>query len=208
MRLTKHFTPPVITKEFHLNGQIVPRGNPVMNWMKARSNDKRICVHYLSKQGNYQEKKTIDPQPEPQLQNAQLNNIVQGEEIARVPENEVIQNLNLREIEENRIGTIGNNINFSARRAQVLNCTQIVDEHSVGSRFSQQGLPIFQCQHCAAIKWPLEASTMCCNNGKIRTAIFPEPPNEIKDLWLGTSEESRIFRENSRILNNALTLAS
>jgi hypothetical protein len=49
---------------------------------------------------------------------------------------------------------------------------------------------------------------MCCNNGKIRTAIFPEPPNEIKDLWLGTSEESRIFRENSRILNNALAFAS
>jgi hypothetical protein len=94
MRLTKHFTPPVITKGFHLNGPIVPQGNPVMNWMKARSNDKIICVHYLSKQGNYQEKKNRT-QPEPQLQNAQLNNIVQGEEIARVPENEVIQTLNL-----------------------------------------------------------------------------------------------------------------
>jgi hypothetical protein len=115
----------------------------------------------------------------------------------------------LREIEDNQIGTIRNNINFSARRAQeVLNCTQILDEHTVGSRFSQQGLPLNQCQHCAAIKWPLDASTTCCNNGKIRTAIFPEPPNEIKDLWLGTSEESRIFRENSRILNNALALAS
>ena len=59
---------------------------------KQRQNNLRALLEQARKLSR---KKNNRTQPEPQLQNAQLNNIVQGEEIARVPENEVIQTLNL-----------------------------------------------------------------------------------------------------------------
>lgn len=44
--------------------------------------------------------------------------------------------------------------------------------------------------------------------GKIKLPSFPHTPQPIRDLWEGDSEESPIFRENTRTLNNALALTS
>ena len=66
----------------------------------------------------------------------------------------------------------------------------------------------FICHHCGAYKFQKETSSNCCLSGQIDLPKFPCPPQNLHDLWFGDSEEAKIFRKYSRILNNAVCLSS
>jgi hypothetical protein len=65
-----------------------------------------------------------------------------------------------------------------------------------------------ECNECVALKWKSETPTVCCNNGKVNLAPFPNPPQYLHHLWTANTVESRLFREQSRAFNNALALSS
>ena len=64
------------------------------------------------------------------------------------------------------------------------------------------------CQYCRALKFAKETASTCCSNGKVKLDPFPLPPDEINKLWHAESTEGRLFRENSRAINNAVCLTS
>ena len=64
------------------------------------------------------------------------------------------------------------------------------------------------CPHCGALKFVGETPSSCCLNGQINIKPFPKPPPPILNLWIGNDVTSRIFRQHSRILNNAVCLSS
>ena len=65
-----------------------------------------------------------------------------------------------------------------------------------------------ECIHCGALKFQRETSTTCCSDGKFHLEPFPKPTSYINDLWQGNSQKSKLFRENSRIINNAVCITS
>ncbi len=65
-----------------------------------------------------------------------------------------------------------------------------------------------ECEYCGALKFKKENSRMCCLQGKVKLPFFPEPPEILKKLWLGEGKESEVFRNNARVLNNAICLSS
>ena len=65
-----------------------------------------------------------------------------------------------------------------------------------------------QCKFCQAKKWKKETSTVCCINGKVLLPIFPDPPQILQDLLTSNTAEARLFRQNTRTINNALALSS
>ena len=64
------------------------------------------------------------------------------------------------------------------------------------------------CQYCGALKFAKETASTCCSNGKVNLDPFPLPPDEINKLWHAETTEGRLFRENSRAINNAVCLTS
>ena len=64
------------------------------------------------------------------------------------------------------------------------------------------------CQYCGALKYVKETSTSCCSGGKVLPTPFPKPPDQLMELWTGNDAKARIFRENSRHINNAVCLSS
>ena len=64
------------------------------------------------------------------------------------------------------------------------------------------------CDHCGAMKFAKETSTTCCNGGKVLLTQFPRPPEDLMKLWKGNDPKSRLFRQNSRMFNNAVCLSS
>jgi hypothetical protein len=64
------------------------------------------------------------------------------------------------------------------------------------------------CEYCGALKFKKETSSTCCGNGKVILDPFPTPPPEINNLWNATDTEGRIFRENTRAINNSVCLTS
>ena len=64
------------------------------------------------------------------------------------------------------------------------------------------------CQYCSALKFKRETSSTCCGNGKVMLDPFPVPPPEINNLWHADNTKGRVFRENSRPINNAVCLSS
>ena len=64
------------------------------------------------------------------------------------------------------------------------------------------------CKFCGARKWAKETPSMCCNSGKVVLDSFPDPPKLLKELLIADTSEARLFRNNARPLNNALTLSS
>ena len=64
------------------------------------------------------------------------------------------------------------------------------------------------CPHCGALKFVGETASSCCLNGQINIKPLPKPPPPILNLWTGNDVTSRIFRQHSRILNNAVCLSS
>ena len=94
---------------------------------------------------------------------------------------------------------------YDARNAQkVLAGEKIIDE--LKDTVDNIGNMIIVCISCNAKKWKNEPPTLCCNSGKVDLPIFPDPPNMLKDLLTNNTEEGKLFRKNTRPLNNALAL--
>ena len=64
------------------------------------------------------------------------------------------------------------------------------------------------CQDCGAWKFRKETASTCCGKGKVLLDPFPQPPEELHNLWHDNTSEARLFRENARSINNALCLTS
>ncbi|KAF0304451.1 hypothetical protein FJT64_023748 [Amphibalanus amphitrite] len=64
------------------------------------------------------------------------------------------------------------------------------------------------CPHCGALLWREERATLCCSGGKVNIDPLPAPPPLLRELWTGDTLEARTFRQHSRRLNTALSLAS
>ncbi|XP_043226099.1 uncharacterized protein LOC122383585 [Amphibalanus amphitrite] len=64
------------------------------------------------------------------------------------------------------------------------------------------------CPHCGALLWREERATLCCSGGKVNLDPLPAPPPLLRELWTGDTLEARTFRQHSRRLNTALSLAS
>ena len=64
------------------------------------------------------------------------------------------------------------------------------------------------CQDCGAFKFEKETGSTCCNNGKVRLNPFHRPPDQINKLWHDDTVEGRLFRQNARVINNAVCLTS
>ena len=64
------------------------------------------------------------------------------------------------------------------------------------------------CQYCTAFKFKKETASTCCNNGKVILEKLPQPPEQINKLWHDNTPEGRLFRQNSRSINNAVCLTS
>ena len=64
------------------------------------------------------------------------------------------------------------------------------------------------CQYCNALKFKRETASTCCNNGKVILEKLPQPPEQINTLWNDDTPEGRLFRQNSRSINNAVCLTS
>ena len=65
-----------------------------------------------------------------------------------------------------------------------------------------------ECGKCGAMKFKNENFAVCCGDGKVKPPPFPKPPQEINDLWFGNTPDAKLFRANSRSLNNAVCLSS
>jgi hypothetical protein len=75
--------------------------------------------------------------------------------------------------------------------------------------------PVQNCPHCEARCWPEECTkkkvfTDCCLNGQLHGAIPPliPHPDELESLLAGTTDESRLFLNNTRTYNNRFAFAS
>ena len=96
---------------------------------------------------------------------------------------------------------------YSARNIQnIFNGEQIV--HDLKNSNDELGRMEHPCKFCGALKWKKETASLCCNSGKVILEHFPDPPELLKKLLTEHTEESMIFRRNTRPLNNALTLSS
>ena len=96
---------------------------------------------------------------------------------------------------------------FAARNAlKVLSGEQIVPE--LKDSENKLGSMNVICDHCKARKWKSETASLCCNGGKIKLDLFPDPPQIIKNLLTTNSPEANLFKENTRSFNNALALSS
>ena len=62
------------------------------------------------------------------------------------------------------------------------------------------------CEYCGALKFKKETGSTCCGNGKVILHPFPQPPDELHNLWHADTAEGRVFRENARTINNAVCL--
>ena len=66
-----------------------------------------------------------------------------------------------------------------------------------------------ECPDCGALKFRRETPSTCCSGGKILlTAFPPPPPAPLMELFIGESEDARIFHKHARALNNAVCLTS
>ena len=64
------------------------------------------------------------------------------------------------------------------------------------------------CDKCLAKKWKQETNVMCCSNGKVDLPVLADPPEPIKQLLTGTTEESKHFLKNIRKYNSAFQMTS
>ena len=65
-----------------------------------------------------------------------------------------------------------------------------------------------ECHYCGALKFKSETSSLCCLDGKIALPHFPQPPEEMKKLWLQQVPEAKVFLQHTRVINNAICLSS
>ena len=60
----------------------------------------------------------------------------------------------------------------------------------------------YGCQNCGAILFKSETLSLCCLDGNIALPHFPQPPEEIKKLWLQQVSEAKVFLQQTRVTNN------
>ncbi|CAE1332525.1 unnamed protein product [Acanthosepion pharaonis] len=64
------------------------------------------------------------------------------------------------------------------------------------------------CTSCNAKKWTGEQPGLCCFGGKIKLPSLDEPPQPLRDLFLGTTSESTHFLEAIRKYNCCFQMTS
>lgn len=64
-----------------------------------------------------------------------------------------------------------------------------------------------KCQFCGAKKFEYEPPAFCCGNGSIQL-ISHEMPTELRNLYLGNSEEAKHFRTYVKTYNNIFAFTS
>ena len=95
---------------------------------------------------------------------------------------------------------------IGTKTADILNGTLHVPElHDSPDSIGEM---IHVCRHCGAYKFKQESPSSCCLEGKIVLPPFPEPPQAVKDLWFGETPDAKLFKMNSRVFNNAVSLSS
>ncbi|KAI0061143.1 hypothetical protein BV25DRAFT_1775338, partial [Artomyces pyxidatus] len=75
-----------------------------------------------------------------------------------------------------------------------------------------------RCRYCNALHWVDERVQdssvtaprfgMCCDHGQVRLPALPEPPQLLKDLFVGDDPVAKEFREHIRSYNSALAFTS
>jgi hypothetical protein len=103
---------------------------------------------------------------------------------------------------------------LKARYAQcVLRCEQLVDAVKVGMMGPAQPTLLIEthgkvCYHCDAWLFEGETENLCCRKGKVDLPRFPEAPPRLRQLLMEDTVDGRVFRKHTRLMNQALSLAS
>ena len=63
------------------------------------------------------------------------------------------------------------------------------------------------CQYCESLRFPNEQRN-CCHNGKVSLTQLCEYPESLKELFMGSTQDSINFRNNIRNYNSAFAFAS
>ncbi|GER49100.1 RNA pyrophosphohydrolase [Striga asiatica] len=64
-----------------------------------------------------------------------------------------------------------------------------------------------KCPYCGALKFQYETSKFCCSDGNIRLANN-STPDVLKELLFSATEESKLFRDCIRTINNQFAFTS
>ena len=71
------------------------------------------------------------------------------------------------------------------------------------------------CPDCNALHWKHEQLVKqlgrfgtCCNKGKVKIPLLPEPPAVLKELLTGDDHVAKTFRDKIRQYNSALSFTS
>ena len=64
------------------------------------------------------------------------------------------------------------------------------------------------CKYCLALKFSNEATGMCCASGKVVLAPLPTPPEPLKSLLAGESDDSKLFLRKTRKFNSRFQMTS
>src|SRR6266487_4322786 len=81
------------------------------------------------------------------------------------------------------------------------------------------GLPECICQYCGAKMWyderikkdrnpTVPKFSMCCKQGRILIAPWPDLPKPLHDLYYKNDKKSKLFMENIRCFNNMFSFTS
>lgn len=64
------------------------------------------------------------------------------------------------------------------------------------------------CLYCQALKFRKEATGMCCASGKVVLSPLPTPPEPLKSLLAGESDDSKLFLCKTRKFNSCFQMTS
>ncbi|XP_035832001.1 uncharacterized protein LOC110870495 [Helianthus annuus] len=97
----------------------------------------------------------------------------------------------------------------------------IIDQHlkGVSKDYLDHGDQIIMCRTCSAKLWKAEADRgeqkrnkpnyfLCCSYGKVLLPDFKQPPEILKDLYVGVSAKSKFFLKNIRRYNSMFSFTS
>ncbi|XP_035842281.1 uncharacterized protein LOC110876254 [Helianthus annuus] len=98
---------------------------------------------------------------------------------------------------------------------------EIIDQHlkGVSKDYLDHGDQIIVCRTCSAKLWKAEADRgeqkrnkpnyfLCCSYGKVLLPDFKQPPEILKDLYVGVSAKSKFFLKNIRRYNSMFSFTS
>ncbi|XP_021985032.2 uncharacterized protein LOC110880913 [Helianthus annuus] len=97
----------------------------------------------------------------------------------------------------------------------------IIDQHlkGVSKDYLDHGDQIIVCRTCNPKLWKAEADRgehkrnklnyfICCSYGKVLLPDFKQPPEILKDLYVGVSAKSKFFLKNIRCYNSMFSITS